>query len=215
MGYRELRTFRATRRKTLASVEGLRRRQLEFSPGRGKWCLAEVLDHLTRVDRIFRRDLEELVAMRRRRKGRRVFLMRGMRDFDVSLPGVPKAFVPLLDLPVAALGAFVPRQLRQGVARSRLVPARAPRILVPRKGRQGDDLRAELHGMLEFTGKLFADRETRFGRLYYYNPLTGFTSALGILSFTASHESRHQEQMADILAAEGFPGPARLAASGG
>lgn len=212
MGYRQLKTFRATRRRTLATVEGLSQEQLDFSPGRGKWSLSEVLDHLTRVDRIFRRDLDELVA--RRRKRRRVFLMRGLKDFDVKVPGVPKSFLPLLDLPVAAFGAFVPRQLRQGVARSRLVPARSPEVIAPRKGRQGDDLRAELSGMLEFTHRLFADRAIRFGELYYYNPLTGFTSALGILSFAASHETRHQEQMADVLAAAGFPETA-TAASGG
>lgn len=201
---RALDTFHRTRRETLQLVGDLTQEQLDFEPAPGKWTISEVLDHLTRVDRIFRRELAELVE--RGRQGTPVFLVRTLSDFGFTLPMVPKALTPLFDLPLAFFSVAVPRPLRQAITRLRAVPTRAPKVIEPQRGRAAGELRAELEEMLAFTEELFAaNPDLDFRELYYYNPLTAFTTPLGILSFTASHESRHQEQIGDILATPGMP----------
>ena len=204
MSLPELETFRATRRRTLELVAGLGQAQVDLAPAPGKWSLAEVLDHLTRTDRIFRQELEVLVE--RGRSGGSAFLLRTLSDFDFRLPGVPRALTPFFDLPLAFFSIVLPRPVRQAIARSRAVPARSPKIIEPKKGRAADDLCGELAEYLEFVDDLVADNPgVRYKELYYYNPLTAFTDFPGLLSFTASHESRHQEQIEDILASDGFP----------
>ena len=70
-----------------------------------------------------------------------------------------------------------------------------------------DELRRELSGMLEFVERTYAENPgVRFEALRYYNPILGLTHVPGMLAFSASHESRHQEQMREILA--GLPGAA-------
>ena len=200
----KLDAFRATRRGTLALVHGLSQRQIDFEPAPDKWSLAQVLDHLTRTDRIFRKELKALV--RRGRSRGSAFLVRTLSDFDYRLPLVPRAFTPVFDLPLAAVGVAVPRPVRQAIARSRAVPAKSPKIIRPRKGRAAEDLRRELRDYFDFVEDLVAGNPgVRYRRLYYYNPLTAFTNFPGILSFTASHESRHQEQIRDIRTSPGFP----------
>ena len=121
---------------------------------------------------------------------------------------MPRVLTPLFDLPLAFFGIVVPRPVRQAIARSRAVPARAPKIIEPKKGREADDLRRELADYVEFVDDLVArNPDVRYRELYYYNPLTAFTNFPGLLSFIASHESRHQEQIRDILESDGFPRP--------
>jgi uncharacterized damage-inducible protein DinB len=204
MGYSQLEIFSRTRRRTLELTAGLSQEQIDYAPAPGQWCLAEILDHVIRTDRIFRREFEQLVALKR--QGKRAFLFRSLADFDFVLPAVPRPMLRLLDVPLAFFGVVVPKPVRQAIARLRSVPAKAPKIIKPEKGRTAAELRGELKEMLGEVEQLFAENaELPFGELYYYNPLTGFTTLPGILSFTASHESRHQEQMQELLAVENFP----------
>lgn len=203
-----LEPLRSTRRETLRLVEGLSQAQVDFSPGPAKWSVGEILDHLIRVDLLFRDEYEELV--RQGRNSGCAFRFRGLSETGLTLPLVPDALLPLFDLPAAVMGVVIPRPVRQIVLGNRSVPAQAPPPIQPRKGRAADDLRRDLRAAVERLEALLGEnRNLRLDRLYYYNPLIGLTDLPGMTAFTASHESRHQEQLREILAQPGFPaGPA-------
>lgn len=195
--------FHDTRAETLELASDLTQAQLEFSTSPREWSVGEVLDHLVRVDEVFRDEYDELLARWKKRK-RGVGLYRGLSEAGLSLPLVPDALLPLFDLPTAVAGVVFPRPIRQAVFRNRAVPARAPERIQPRQGRAGDDLRSELAGFQEYLEGFFADNpDVEWERLRYYNPLCGFTNLPGVMSFVASHEKRHQEQIREILDAEG------------
>ena len=179
---------------------------MSFAPGRNRWSTGEVLDHLVQVDRAFRDEFDELLRRWQKKGGGAVTLVRSLADAGFSLPLVPKALLPLFDAPAAVAGVLVPRALREAVFRNRSVPAKAPRRIEPTAGRPTDELLADLRGFADYLDGYFSDHpDVDWQRLRYYNPLTGFTTLPGILSFIGSHERRHQDQIRDILGAAHFP----------
>ena len=197
--------FRDTRSETLDLARDLTQEQLDFPSGPRKWSVGQVLDHLVRVDEVFREEYDELLR-RWKKKRRGVGLFRTLSDAGFSLPLVPDAFLPLFDLPAAMAGVFIPRQVRQAVFSNRAVPAQAPGRIKPREGRKADNLRGELSEFQEYLEEFFADNpDVEWEKLRYYNPLCGFTNLPGVMSFIASHEERHQGQIREILDSEGFP----------
>ncbi len=199
MSYPELDTYRATRRRTLELVEGRPQEQIDLRPGRDKWSLGEVMDHLIRTDEAFRPEIAELVALAR--AGKPTWLYRGLDHFGVRVPFVPAVVQRAAELPFAVAGMFLPSSLRALLTRPRWVPTRAPSVIEPRRGRPAGELRAQLAGMLEFVEATFAANPgVRFEELRYYNPIVGLTHVPGMLAFSTSHEARHQEQIRDILA---------------
>ena len=158
------------------------------------------MDHLVRTDRLFHQEIAELVALARARKP--TWLLRGFGHYGVRLPFVPRAFQPFVELPFNVAGALLPTSVRSMITRPRWVPTKAPAVIRPRRGRPADELRAELAGMLTFVEHTYRDNPAvRFEDLRYYNPLLGLTNVPGMLAFSASHETRHQEQIRDLLAA--------------
>ena len=205
---RSFSSFRDTRHRTLELARGLTQEQMDHSVRSGKWSVGEVLDHLVRVDELFRDEYDELLRRWKKRRGG-VSLHRSLADVGLELPLVPNALRPLFDVPAALAGVFVPRPVRQAIFANRAVPTRAPARIAPRAGRPAADLVGELTGFEAYLERFFADNPgVDWPSLRYYNPLCGFTNLPGILSFVASHERRHQAQIRDILAAEGFPGAA-------
>ena len=201
--------FRETRRATLDLVDGLTQEQLDHSTRSKSWSVGEVLDHLAKVDELFREEYDELLRRWRKRRGS-VSLYRSLSDVGLELPLVPNALRPLFELPTAMAGVFVPRPVRQVVFANRAVPAQAPSRIRPRRGRPGEDLRRDLAEFDDYLEAFFADNpDVDWPRLRYYNPLCGFTNLPGILSFLASHERRHQAQIREVLAAKGFPAAVR------
>ena len=181
---------------------------MDFSPSPRKWSAGQVLDHLVRIDELFREEYDELLRRWRKRRGP-VSLFRTLSDTGFSLPLVPDVFLPLFDVPTAMAGVLIPRQLRQVVFGNRSVPAKAPPRILPRKGRQADALRADLAAFQGYLEGFFADNpDVEWDKLRYYNPLCGFTNLPGVMSFLAGHERRHQGQLREILEGEGFPAAA-------
>lgn len=200
--------FRKTRRRTLRLVESLSREQMEFSASSRRWSIGQVLDHLTRVDEIFRDEFDELLKRWKKKRGP-VSRYRTLSDSGLTLPLVPDAFLPLFDVPAAVMGVLVPRQVRQALLKNRAVPAMAPERIKPRKGRRPADLRRELRGFLEHLERFFSSNpDVEWKELRYYDPLFGFTNLPGVMSFIASHEKRHQGQIRDVLDEEKFPAAA-------
>ncbi len=179
---------------------------MDFSPGKDTWSTGQVLDHLIQVDRVFREEFEELLYRWNEKGGGPVTMIRSLSDAGFSLPMVPKALLPLFDVPTAMAGVFIPRPFREVVFRNRAVPAKAPRRIKPTRGRSTGELLRELRGFADYLDEFFTGHpDVNWERLRYYNPLTGFTNLPGILSFVGSHERRHQDQIRDILVSEGFP----------
>ena len=193
------------RSRTLAKVTDLSQAQMDFTPGRGRWSVGEVLDHLIQVDRVFGEEIHELQRRWTERRGT-VRLIRSLSQSGVSLPLVPDELLPFFDLPAAMAGVFFPRPVREAVFRSRAVPAKAPRRIEPRRGRPAAELLADLNRFSDDLKHLERDHpDVEWDRLKYYNPLTGYTDVPGILSFIASHEKRHQGQLDDLLSEPRFP----------
>lgn len=197
--------FRATRRRTLALVEGLSQTQIDFAPSKKKWSAGQVLDHLTRVDDVLGEELDELLDRWRRKPGS-ASLARTLSASGISLPLVPDALLPLFDLPVAMAGVFVPRPVRQALLSSRAIPVQAPARIAPRKGRSADELRHELAACVDrLEERIAANPEAEWRRMRYYHPLFGFTHLPGMIASLVAHEKRHQGQLRDILGARRFP----------
>ena len=73
--------YRSTRRHTLELVAGFSQSRIDHRPGPGKWSLGQVLDHLIRIDELFRDEIAELV--KRAGAGKGGILFRGFDHFGV------------------------------------------------------------------------------------------------------------------------------------
>jgi hypothetical protein len=196
--------LRQARRQTLEAVEGLSLRQLDWSPAPRRWSVGEVLDHLARVDATYRGEIAELV--RRSRAGERAYLRRGFSDIDVSVFHLPKALLPLLDLPFTLASRLLPRAVGVWMATSRLVPIQHPESATPEPGRPGAALRAALERSLAGFESIFAAApDLDYHQLVHQHPLFGVNDVTQLLEIATAHERRHQAQIRDLVAAPGFP----------
>lgn len=200
----ELEGFRAARGRTLDMVTGLSQRQMDFAPRPGRWSAGEVLDHLLLADGVYRREIRELIELKR--AGRTPRLSRSMVELNARPAFVPKALLPVFEIPLTLFGALLPRAAREFAMRSRLFRARNPDAATPRPGRPADALREELLGSLEETEALFeADPDIDYSELVHSHPLLGVNNVVQIVRFMATHERRHQEQLAEVLGDERLP----------
>ena len=201
--YPEFEQAVATRQKTLEMIQGLSQEQVDFRPGRGKWSVGEVLDHLLKTDAVISRELEVVFSQRRRGLP---FVYRGIADIDTSVPFVLKPVLPFFEIPFGLANAMVPAQVRRFLTGNRRLPAQAPRILRPSYGRPVEDLSAELRRTFDLLRRQQEENPRfDFNRVYYYNPIVGLSSVPNIYKFISNHENRHQQQLGDILRAASFP----------
>jgi uncharacterized damage-inducible protein DinB len=192
-------SFRSARAQTLALVRDLSQAQLNYTPAPGKWSVGEVLDHLLLAERFFQGEIRRLIELKR--AGRKPVLQRRIKDFNVSIGFIPKSLLSFLEVPFTFFNPLVPRAVRDFLLRSRLIPAQHPDVAAPRKGRAGQDLRADLISSLQETTALFeANADLDFRELIHQHPLLGTNHVLDLLRMLVLHEQRHQGQVADILA---------------
>lgn len=198
----ELTAFRGTRRKTLGMAEGLSDERLGRRPAPESWSVGEVLDHLVLAEEVYREDIGRLIALAR--EARRPFIRRTFRDLDVSILFIPRRALPMLEVPFLLIGAFVPRGVREALARARWLPVQNPTVAEPRRGRPGSELRRDLERSLEATERLFAEAgDLPWGDMAISHPLLGTNDVPALLRLMDRHEQRHQEQIRDALAATG------------
>jgi uncharacterized damage-inducible protein DinB len=201
-----LNELRATRKKTLALVQGLSQTQTEFPPTRGKWSVGEVLDHLVRSERLYRRKFVELIELAK--SGRQTVLRVSFAEVNTSIGFIPKPLLSMLEMPLGVLNSVVPKCFRETFVQYRLVPAQAPSIAEPTKGRDLEELLRDLRQAQAEMETLFATNEhLDFGRMRVIHPLMGDNNVPELLHFIASHEQRHQKQIQDILKLASFPKP--------
>ncbi len=190
---------RRVRAKTLELVRGASQDQLDGRPAPGRWSPGEVLDHLILSDRIYRADIERLFELAR--AGERPLVRRSFADLNPSVLFFPKPLLPLLEPPLAVMNLFLPRSLRDRIARTRWIPAQNPDAAEPRRGRAGDALRRELEQSLAATEALFRSAGSLdLEAMEHEHPLLGRRDLDGLLGFIADHEERHQAQIREALA---------------
>jgi len=198
----ELAAFRGTRCKTLGMVEGLSDERLGRRPAPDRWSIGEILDHMVLAEALYRDDIDRLIALAR--DGRRPSIRRTFRDIDVSILFIPRSLLPLLEVPFSVIGAFVPRAVREALARARWLPVQNPTVAEPRPGRPGAELRRELETSLEATERRFAAAgDLSWDEMTVSHPLLGTNDVPSLVRLMDRHEQRHQDQLREVLAATG------------
>ena len=200
----ELHEFRATRARTLAIAEQLTEKQLEWMPGSNRWSIGEVLDHMILAERVNREQIAKLIEMER--QGRVAELSLTFSDLNISVAGVPRSLLPLIEGPITFMNMFVPDGLRNYLTRHRLIPFRNPDVATPRPGRSETDLANDLNASLQETEILLRNNaDLDLHKLILRHPLLGSYDVPGLLRFMAAHEQRHQSQINNIIASPRFP----------
>ncbi len=191
--------FRATRTRSCCLVAGLNADEMSDRPSPEKWSVGELLEHLLLAEKLWRSEVEALIALKR--SHRQPFLSRLLTDFPIPLVGrVPPTLLGFLVIPLTAINTFVPLGVFLTFLSWRSLSAKAPRALEPSRHRDPIDLRAALESEAALTLSLFADnRDLRFRRLLYQHPLLGIVDAVDLLRVITAHEKRHQEQLLKIL----------------
>jgi len=199
-----LRSYRATRDRTLTIVEGLSQEQMDYAPGTDKWSISEIVDHILLGERLNRGYMAEVIEMKK--AGRQPVLRLSFKDVNVSVAYIPKSLLPFAELPFTLLNIFLPGSVRDFMTRYRLVPAQSSDATAPRRGRPANDLRHELISSLRETEALLEkSADLNYDEMRIEHPLLGTYNIPGLLRFLALHEQRHQSQINDILTSQRFP----------
>ena len=196
--------LQATRERTLNLVKHLSQAQSEFAPAPRKWSIGEILDHLIRAERLYREKFAELIDMAK--SGRPAVLRVRFAEVNTSIAFIPKPLLGLMEAPLGVLNSVMPKCIRETFVQYRLVPAQAPSVAEPTRGRALQELRDELRNALAEMNALFAaNAELNFTQMRVIHPLMGDNNIPELLKFIASHEQRHQNQLLDILNLSEFP----------
>ncbi len=192
--------FRATRERTLAMVKALTQEQFDFVPAPNRWSIGEVLDHMLLAEGLNREQIVKLIQLAK--DGQRPELILTLSDLNISIVGVPRSFLTLLEAPLTLMSIFVPRSLRDYLTRTRLIPFRNPDGATPHRGRLGAELRDDLITSLQETETLFQKHAgLNYAEMVVQHPLLGRYDVPGLLRFMSAHEVRHQSQIVGIQTA--------------
>lgn len=200
----ELSAFREVRAETIKMADQLLQEQMNYSPAPRRWSAGEVLDHLVLADDVYRKEISELIKLKR--AGKQPVIKRSLTDLDVSVALIPKHMLSAFELPLTVLGKLLPRPMREFMLRSRLFPAQNPDRATPRQGRAVDELKRDLRSSLKATEALFvANADLDYRELVHQHPLLGTNNVLQIIRFMRLHEERHQDQLRELFDLSDFP----------
>lgn len=193
--------FRAAREDTLKLAAPLSQQQLDHSPAPGKWSTGEVLDHLSKTDAMYRREIALLVDLAK--SGKRPYAKRRFSDLDAAPASVPKPWLRFLEIPFGLMSRIMPKSVGASMAANRKVHFRHPEGATPRKGRPAAELNRDLRASFQELESLFAGNAALdWSSMIHQHPLFGVNNVLQILDFITSHERRHQAQIRDALTSE-------------
>jgi hypothetical protein len=203
--YRQnLQTLRSARAETLRLCLGVTQRQSDFNPAAGKWSVGEVLDHLLLAEKLYRDIFARLIELQK--AGRRAVIRIGFAEVNTSIGFIPKALLPMLEVPFTMLNLFVPTQVREALTQFRWLPAQNPDVARPQRGKPVEELRAALTVSIEDTAALLdANPDLDYRQMRFVHPLMGDNTVLDGLRIIALHERRHHAQIREILQARQFP----------
>jgi DinB superfamily len=193
-----LEMLRLARAGTLRLCSGIGQAQSDFVPAVGKWSTGEVVDHLLLAEAFYRGIFVKLIQLQK--SGQRPALDIGFSEVNTSIAYIPKAILPMLDIPFTIFNMFVPNGVREVLTQFRLLPAQNPDMTTPQKGKPIHELRKALSASYEETAALFhANPGLNYREMRYRHPLMGDNNVLQSLRILALHERRHQSQIQDIV----------------
>jgi hypothetical protein len=196
--------LRFTRVETLRFCASTTQEQSDFNPSAGKWSVGEVLDHLLLAEKLYRDIFARLIQMQK--TGRRAVIRIGFDEVNTSIAFIPKALLPMLEIPFTMLNLFVPTQLREAMTQFRWLPAQNPDVARPRWKKPVQELRAGLAASIDETAALLdANPGLDYRQMRFIHPLMGDNSVLDGLRIIALHERRHHAQIQEILQSRRFP----------
>ena len=200
----DLKLFRSVRTATLAMADSLTEQQAAYTRGPGKWSVGEVLDHILLAEQLYRERFTKLIELKK--AGRKAEINSDFSEINTSVLFIPKPVLPLLEIPFKMLNLFVPTAVRETMTRYRLMPAQAPSIAIPRKGRPVAELRHDLQSSIEQTEELFhAHPHLDYRELRMSHPLMGNNNVLQLMRIMTLHEQRHQEQIRGVQRSPSYP----------
>ena len=189
-----LESFSQVRAETIALIENLSQRQLDYKPSPRTWSVGEVMDHLFLAERFFRSQIELLVEQQR--SGRRTSLALSFRDLNVRPAFVPGCLLPLFEIPLTITNMLTPRSVLQLLLATPLGRARHPDAADPRASLSKEQLVTQLTQGLAETREIFEQNPLiDFGRLRISHPLLGDNSVVELLDVMTTHERGHQQKV--------------------
>src|SRR5215218_861929 len=168
----QLEAFRAAREDTFKLTAPLSQAQLDHSPAPGKWSAGEVLDHLSKTDALYRREIALLVDLVK--SGKRPYAKRGFADLYAAPAPVPKAWLRFLEVPFGLMSRLMPKSVGASMAANRKLHFRNPEAATPRKGRPAAELRGDLRVSFQGLESLFTgDPDLDWPSMIHQHPMFG------------------------------------------
>ena len=141
-----------------------------------------------------------------KKAGARPVISSSFADVNTSIAYIPKALLPMLEIPFTVLNMFVPTPVREAMTQLRMLPAQNPDMAKPQKGKSLKDLGDALADSYEQTAAVFnSNPRLDYRGMRYRHPLLGDNNVLQVLRIVALHERRHHSQIKEILDARQFP----------
>jgi uncharacterized damage-inducible protein DinB len=195
---------RIVRKATLELLAGLSQQQVDFSPARGKWSIAQIVDHLTLIDGLYQPVFRQMIE--RARAGNEEIFRIDIRQMDPTVAYIPRAIMPFVAPAFSLFSTLVPHPVREAVLRLPLIPSGAPTLSMPRPGLTVDQLRTNLAEAFEATERLVqSGLPPSFERMRAEHPVLGVTTPAQFLDLMSAHEERHQRQIRAVMSTPGLP----------
>lgn len=198
--------LRTTRAATLDMVRGLAQERADWRPSPEEWSIGEVLDHLVRSGELYRKEIVALAELTR--QGQKPFIRKTVADIDFAPSFLPKAMLPMVDIPFTMMTMFVPPFVRDTMIRySSVLKGQTPEIARPLPARPLAELVGDLERSLTDTVKLLDENpKLDWEGMAIHHPLLGRNNVPQMLRLTAMHERRHQDQIRKVLGAAASAG---------
>jgi hypothetical protein len=200
--------FRGVRNGTLALVDDLTQQQADFRRSAESWSIAQIIHHLLLSEKVYREQMESLIALAREGKATSIELT--LQDVDSYIPFVPQEVMPAFEVPLKVFHMMTPRVVREAMFRYTVMPAASPAIVRPADSPRIDELLADLHTSLSQTEALFnsglpANLVVHLKDMTVTHPLMGTNNVTELLSLLGAHEERHQTQIRRIQSDSQYP----------
>ena len=196
--------LRIVRARTFAMIQSLSQEQLDYVPGPEAWSVGEQVDHLILAEQVLRRDIAILIE--RAKAGQTPYLYRSFAEFNARPAFIPQGVLSWLEAPLTVFTTIIPASVREYVVRNVPLPAQAPDVMLPRRGRTKAELCEELGAMSCETEALFAANPSLdYDNMRHQHPLFGIQTVPQLVRTLWLHEQAHQDQIARTLASPQFP----------
>jgi hypothetical protein len=201
---RSLAAFESARTTTMNLASRLTEEQAAFSPGGKSWSIAQNLDHIAKIEGVYRTQIARLIDLAR--EGKKEVLVLSLGDGDPRPPFVPATVMPLLAVPLTFINLFVPSVVRETIIQFPVVKASSPKNAEPTPGIKLGGAIANLREATEITRRLLGNHlPSNAQKVFLIHPIFGRNGISDILRLMTAHEQRHGQQMQALLRHPGYP----------